>query len=193
MNVSECGRKKLKKGAPGSLAALTVNEMRERLKARVNAMKRSELCEAMMNLKPKLKPKLKLKPKQTGLLAYNGANSCYIDSTLMALFQVDHAWLNRHFLSKAPVYLPLRDLVSKIQAELQSIYKHIHGAGAAPLKCSNIRKMFTQFDKEYQVVYKRRVERIEWRRTQQEPRDVLDILLRIFDVNASSPIGLLNN
>lgn len=34
MNVSECGRKKLKKGAPGSLAALTVNEMRERLKAR---------------------------------------------------------------------------------------------------------------------------------------------------------------
>jgi uncharacterized UBP type Zn finger protein len=190
--MEECGKKKTKK--TGSiLQQLTVDDMRKYLKQRgvtkgVDKMKRAELCETIVRLKQATPPKM------NGLLSYDGYNSCYMDSGLVALFHSNRRWLKRRILNpfKSPRRIPhhqhtkANDIMQKIQTELRMIYKHLfsHSTPSNNYRCSNIRRLFQQFDKEYQQAYKVRLENIDWIRTQQEPRDFFDLLMRVFDIRA---------
>lgn len=184
----QCGKKKLK-NAQG-LLALGVGDMRKYLKEKgfkgVDKLHREELCEAIRKYRESTPQKMQ------GLLAYDGSNSCYMDSSIVALFQANRKWLKRKLLSplKAPRKIPhakhpkLVALVTNIQAELRVIYKHLfsHSAPAPHMRCTNMRRLFQTFDKEYQKAYNVRIESIDWVRSQQEPRDFYDLLMRVFEI-----------
>lgn len=125
-------------------------------------------------------------------LKYNN-NSCYVDSTLLALFHGNNQWIKRNILKKSrdsfEKYHNKNDILIEhaktIQQELIDIYN------GNIQSCSNLRSLFERFDNEYSKY--NRFERIEWRRTQQEPRDVFNMLMRIFPIPDSIVLTVNGN
>lgn len=114
-------------------------------------------------------------------LAYDGSNSCYIDSTIFALFLVNKKWLFKNILSKKEVHLSHPDVASiahNIKTELNDLYKKKKSKPS----CSRLRSLFHEFDQSYTRAYKVRIEPFDWLTTQQEPRDVINMLLRVFEI-----------
>lgn len=201
----DCGKKKLKakKGntqaaaSPISLHQFSVNDMVRLLRSRgvtgASKMKRQQLCEAIVALKDTATP---TPSKIKGALLY-GSNGCYIDTTLMSILQANRHWLKKRLLGpfgSAPhphaAHPSLATLVTDIQHELRTIYAHIFkpianspASGMAVMKCTRLRQLFQAFDREYRKIYRGGVT-LEWLRTQQEPRDVLNMLLTVFDIPA---------
>ena len=168
-----CGRRQLPSAPPGSLLSMTVIEMREFLKLRgvkgLSKLTRLQLCELM------IKAGHGAKKSKRNLIAYDGVNNCYLDTALFAIFQCSAHWL-KHNILKHP---RLSDMSRKIRKELIGMYNHLFSKTRSdPINLSKLRRMFQAFDHEYG----RNIEAIDWLHTQQEPRDVFQILMRIFDI-----------
>ena len=108
-----------------------------------------------------------------GYLHYDGSNSCYIDSTLTTLFFRDIDWVRTHILEKT-VTSP--EAVA-IQDALRDLYTTVNTVGKSE-KCSNLRKLFKAYDDAHPPGMSPK----EWVSTQQEPSDVLNLLIRAFNI-----------
>ena len=120
-------------------------------------------------------------PAPLGLLKYN-KNSCYLDSTLMALMVRKNQWIEK-LLNKKDMFKPKRILpkfANDVRVELQNTYNHIHSGSNDKRVCTDLREKFSTFDDRYAKEYK--IEKIEWTKTQQEPRDVINFLTRLFQI-----------
>jgi uncharacterized UBP type Zn finger protein len=72
------------------------------------------------------------------------------------------------------------------------LYKTIHSTKSTA-KCSNLRSLFKQFDQQYGIAYpKYKLPVIEWTHTQQEPTDVANILMRVFDLPQDVKLKLVS-
>ena len=191
-----CGAKKRidkdsdtkKKNTSNKLTKLSTLEMRSYLKSKgyhnkyIAHMNREQLCQEML-----MTPRALQKHQ---LLNYHN-NSCYIDSSLLALFLCNYNWLQKNIFAVEPK----TTLAATIQQELRNIYiqmfsrnisHHTNDSQSQEKKqsiretCANLRSYFKAFDKEYSRTHL--IEEIEWKHTQQEPKDVFEILQRIFDI-----------
>ena len=108
-----------------------------------------------------------------GYLQYDGSNSCYVDSTFTTLFFRDIDWVRTHILNKT-VTSP--EAVA-IQDALKDLYTTIHTGGTKET-CRNLRKLF----KAYDDAHPPRMSPKEWVGTQQDPSDVFNLLIRVFDI-----------
>lgn len=105
-------------------------------------------------------------------------NSCYLDSTLMALFHGNSEWIHRNILEKNmnSVHLgntQLRGIAHKIQNELKAIF---YGTTS---KCTKLRALFDEFYKTSGTKFKGENE-VEFTKSQLEPIDVVTILSSVF-------------
>lgn len=110
----------------------------------------------------------------------NKANSCYVDSTLMALFHNKPDYIKKNILdvdlaSKYKTNSSLLPVAKKIQANLNQSFKDIQGG--KNFICGDLRQLFKEYDD-----IKNPTEKIDWKKTQQEPSDVIKILLSIFKI-----------
>jgi hypothetical protein len=175
---------------------LTVKEMVKALREAyrdvdLKTMKREELCRLYAKHLSKVSKMSKVKknkstsptplPSPLRLIRYDGANSCYLDSTLMALLHTKA--ISRYLLTTKgtrEITLPsakaIYDALVTMSADIKN---HDNRDG---LKCTHIRRLFQRFDQEYKRANKVQYEHIEWLRTQQEPRDVIDILIRALNM-----------
>lgn len=122
-----------------------------------------------------------------GMLRYDGQNSCYVDTTLTALFHLKNKWITRNIIKKRDVHVQkkrVETVFSKMQREIIELYDHIqmNGDDEEGATCSTLRSMFAKFDAAYQKDYGVKLERINWLAAQQEPRDVMDVLTRAYDI-----------
>lgn len=130
------------------------------------------------------------------MIAYDGANSCFIDTAIMSLFNVNQKWLLKNILKRNPkVHEALKPLTRDIQKELTHLYIKLknsnnayangesRSSGGSCNDLRHLRKLFHEYDIDYQKAYpERRFEKLEWRKTQLEPNDVYKFFLRIFDI-----------
>jgi hypothetical protein len=99
----------------------------------------------------------------------------------MALMVHKTQWMEK-LLSKTDMFKPKRILpkfANEVRLELKSVYSHIHGSDNRKV-CTDLREKFNTFDDRYAKEYK--FEAIEWTKTQQEPRDVVSFLTRLFQI-----------
>ncbi len=206
----KCGKKKVNNPKKNTLQHLSVKEMKEILKGvkNINKMTRKELCIELLrqksNKKLEIIVKKLLSSKKTtknidsikrdeyknekqvnlGYINYDGHNSCYIDSTIFALFHTPNKWINKTFFrNKLPDDSQLYSISTEIRQVVKSIYSDLH-TGEKSLKCSNLRQLFATFEKTYNSKFKtvRKENQTKWLSRQQEPSDVLNILMKIFNI-----------
>lgn len=194
--MEHCGKRQSKKAKSGSLHSMSRNDMISFLEMKgiqkVRKLKRQILCELVHDIrKGTSSPRQKLK-KETRVITtpignfprYDGANSCYIDSTLVSLFNTNTEWLQSMLANISHTDKKLRKTALDVKVELDALYHRMLGESQPrdKITCKNLRKLFHAFDKEYSKVYNFGGEWIEWTRSQQEPRDVLNVLMNVFDV-----------
>ena len=205
---NECGLRKLKSAPANSLVSLSVLQMKKRLKGQgvkgLWQMKRDELCATLLKRSRQTTRSL-LKKKNTTTSSTASAsssslksqnkmqhlqhdnNSCYIDTTISSLFTVNKEWLaknifnNKNIHSKKP---QLEEIALRIQKELLRIYQGGQNA------CSTLRSLFKKFDRAYAREYNVELEPFNWLDEQQEPRDVLNMLLRVFEIKPDVKVGI---
>lgn len=170
-----CGKRKSKKAEVGSLKSKTVKDMREELRLKgvqgVDRMNRTLLCK-----------KLQEHVLNIPFLQNDGHNSCYLDSTLVGLFHSDHPWISKTFLSRTRIrhhknHTRLYDIAKSIQDELTNMFVR-----QTRHSCKGLRLLMEQFDAEYSKIHGNVFERVDWRRSQQEPRDVFNVFERIVKI-----------
>lgn len=177
-----CGKQKRMNALVGSLESLSVKDMKSRLKLKATkTMTRMDLCDRYQELKGTAKW-LRV---HLGFFRNDGANSCYLDAALISLF---HHRRGSHALRKALFRgkinfdnETLNHSANTVRLALIEMYNQLHESKASPKACTNIRKAFQRFDKEY-AKEGNMFESINWLRTQQEPLDVTNALLRIFRI-----------
>ena len=194
-NKDECGLRKLKSAPANSLGSLSVLEMKERLKGKgvkgLWQMKRDELCATLLKrsralLRKKATPS-QSKPKNTMQHLQYDNNSCYIDTTISSLFTVTKEWLTKNIFNNKPnheKHPKLQEIAAQIKKELLRISQGGQNA------CSTLRSMFKKFDKIYAREYNVELETFNWLDEQQEPRDVLNMLLRVFEIKPDVKVGI---
>jgi len=105
----------------------------------------------------------------------NERNSCYMDALFVALFHDKNKYIYNLFLNsdlKTFANDKLNTIAITIKQELENIYTRLFNAGSKKnLTCTNIRKLFHDF---FKINYPNR--RIEWKKDQLEPLDVISIL-----------------
>ena len=121
---------------------------------------------------------------------YNDSNSCFIDSSLFVLFSLGKRWLDNNIFRDESVlphksYPKLHKLTIMIRDELLAIKN-----ASEPTYCTQLRKMFRKFDKLYMKSYNVTIEDFNWIDEQQEPRDVFNMLLRIFEISADIKVSV---
>jgi hypothetical protein len=99
----------------------------------------------------------------------------------MAMLRVNPTWLNRVIFSPRQSPHANHARVSLIASQIREELVGIKTAKASAT-CRNLRKLLKRFDEVYQNEYNVRVEPIEWKRTQQEPRDLIGMMIRVFDI-----------
>ncbi len=129
-----------------------------------------------------------------GYINYDGNNSCYIDSTFFSLFNTPNQWINKTFFRRKLPFsnIPaLYSLVTEIRNVIKNLYLNLH-TDKKNLTCSNLRKLFSEFEKTYNAIYKtiRKTNQTKWLTRQQEPSDVLNILMKIFDIRPDVEISI---
>lgn len=208
MNIDKCRKKKIKKSNPDNIYQnLSVIDMKKKLEGivkNVNKLNRQELCQELYKIMSKqptkkkiIKKTLLIKEYQNenvekkisntfGFINYDGSNSCYIDTTIMALFHRPSKYIKNLFIKTlVDKNDKLYTIKNSIHNELSTIYKNLHKPNQIAennTKCSHLRSLFSNFDNQYKNLYNNvKFEQIEWIKTQQEPRDVTDMLLKIFN------------
>ena len=173
----ECGDRKDPRAKSG-LVSKNVKELRQEVK---------QTYEFVDHLKKKTRRQLcdmvKKDCDNMGGLT-NHANSCYLDSTIMALFHTPSDFLRREILEKDIVHFrhdELTDLAKTIQKSLRVTVKNLIFKGKIG-PCVSLRKLFSQFDDTYRRLVTDKFERVEWLQSQQEPADVINLFIRLFDI-----------
>ena len=70
------------------------------------------------------------------------------------------------------------------------LYNDLHKNNNKNLKCSSLRSLFSSFDKQYITTHKS-VENINWINKQQETRDVINMMLKIFDTPRTIKVRII--
>lgn len=112
----------------------------------------------------------------------NKSNSCYLDSILIALFHNINPYIYDEILKK-PVHFN-NDELQNIAREIQKLLRTVYNSISKGVKgfCVRLRNSFEKFDKIYSKVYNVRLEDIDWKSEQLEPKDVINILIKIFKI-----------
>jgi len=107
------------------------------------------------------------------------------------MFCVDKAWLTLNIFSQTKMHskhADLNKLALGIRDALKIIYKAKTKTASSPYNCTVIRKLFKKFDKAYNIAYSVNVEKLDWLEEQQEPRDVFNMFLRVFDIKPDTVV-----
>lgn len=121
-------------------------------------------------------------------LTYDGRNSCFFDSFVMALFHAKSTWVETVVLGSPPAAAHIRPLVDKAEAirrDLRELYEKLNDRQfRGALTCSSTRRLFAEYDREYERHFApaRGANVVEWTHTQQEPADVLSMLHKVFRI-----------
>lgn len=158
----------------------------------IQSMSREAMCE--MVLKHAIVPHRSIRIRTLQLPSYNN-NSCYMDSTLVALFhRKENRWLKHKLFGKSLQKInegrvPPPALVAathRVRTALRHVWDSMHAKHSGKnssmdqnrLFCSTVREAFKNYDR----VYGSRSEHIDWLHSQQEPLDVLNALQSIFQI-----------
>lgn len=182
-----CGKRKQRNPTIGTFQHMSVHDMRSKLKGvkNINKLNREELCKLLLKygLPKSIEPGLNI-----GFIKYDGNNSCYLDTMVFALL---HHYKAKHlkrilFSSELPhdTFESVQSIARDIRDTLKYLYHNIHGKKPYTVKCTRLRTLFRDFDKVYRSSYKSSFEKIEWTRSQQEPNDVSNMLMRVFRFDA---------
>jgi hypothetical protein len=187
--MEECGKRQSKKAQVGSLHNMSRNDMidiieKEGVKG-IRRLKRQQLCELVISLRKSKNTKKEKTIKS--FLRYDGSNSCYIDSTLVSLFNTNPKWV-RNIIGQITKHKDkqLKKVVIDIQSELKGIYRRMYAddpEGQSAFTCKALRRLFRAFENEYERVYNAKGESMDWVRSQQEPTDIMNLLMRVFDIH----------
>ena len=119
-----------------------------------------------------------------GMLTFD-SNSCYLDCTLMALFHRPNVLWTQKLLNTAHLRkfsTKLAKQADNTAKELLAVYNTIHQQGKT-MSCTELRSALHDFDELYYKTYKTATrDDVEWKETQQEPRDVINVLQRLFNI-----------
>ena len=195
MSVDECGKRQRKKNAVApDTRSLSVSDMRSIVKLYmpyvrgVTHKKRSDLCKLLkpytlhlseMHTVASSKARLKSVYR---MLEYDGRNSCYIDSLLVAFFySYATPWIIKRFLmyGKRGGEMHTGIQVKRVLQVLRSLYTQMrlkHGDKelcVLPLR-NALSHYFHEADDDMQD--------IEWTFTQNDPNDVLHALIKILRI-----------
>lgn len=179
-----CGKKasQKKKG----FEAMTNSQLKDVVQKRfpkvplLSSMKRTDLCYLAVPQEQLLK----------NFIKNDGANSCYLDSCLVALLAASrngNSWMHKHIWFSKPkeiwhAHSKLASTAEKIQAELRNLLYPIDAPVAAQ-DASNLRKLFKLFDRHYEAsLHVKLSPPMEWLRTQSDPTDVIQALYRVFQI-----------
>ena len=178
-----CGKRQTKTSATNSLQGLSTSDLRAIIAKYVTmpsstlaSMKREQLCDTIMSYQNKPKSTTSSSDKRiANKLKYDGSNSCYIDTLLVAFFHLgrENKWALRHIFNKKTLSDSAKELRSAI---IQAIYNDNQGT------CTMVR----------QVLHKH-VPGIEWLHTQNDPVEVVNALLNIFQVPDDVTIKIRKN
>jgi hypothetical protein len=118
---------------------------------------------------------------------YDGENSCYIDSLMVALFNKKNVNIEE-LLFNADVKNYNNDSLTKlgtnIKKELLKLYKKIsfQDVNEDINKCTNLRKLFQEYFKIYKKKINKKYDTIEWTNSQNDYTDILIFLQIIFNI-----------
>jgi hypothetical protein len=143
--------------------------------------------------KPVLMSTSTSKQPPRGYVAYDGRNSCYIDSFFTCFIISNPKWFKQHICHGQLGAFITSDLTSaaqRIRSELCVLYKHlVSKKPTTSYKCRSLRLLFHKFDKLYKPQYP-----TEWLGEQNDPNEVIELLSRVFTLPntiASRPAGSL--
>ena len=129
-------------------------------------------------------------------LYYDGYNSCYIDSLMVALFNTKNDIIHKIILGSPLKYYDeypkLLDYGTRIRDELLEIYDVISSQKEYSKKneCRNFRLLLQTYYKAYKKHVNDRYDSIEWTHTQNDYADILTFLTIIFDIPNTLKIRL---
>ena len=118
---------------------------------------------------------------------YDGKNSCYIDSLMVALFNKKNTNIEEIlFKSQVKDYNNdnLKLIGTDIKTELFKLYKKIslQDVNEDINKCINLRKLFQNYITIYRKKVNRKYDKIEWTKSQNDYTDILTFLQIIFNI-----------
>lgn len=118
---------------------------------------------------------------------YDGANSCYIDSLMVALFNKENVVIEEIlFKSSVNDYNndDLKIIGNNIKKELFKLYQKIsfQDVNQDINKCINLRKLFQDYINIYIRKVNKKYDKIEWTKTQNDYTDVLIFFQIIFNI-----------
>jgi hypothetical protein len=119
---------------------------------------------------------------------YDGYNSCYIDSLMVALFNTKNDMIRKILLDAPLKYYDncpeLLDYGNEIREELIKIYITIsmQKKNSQITKCTNFRLLMQKYYDAYKTNINKKYDKIEWTRTQNDYSDILTFLTVIFDI-----------
>lgn len=127
-------------------------------------------------------------------------NSCYLDSLLVALFNKRDKFIEK-FLLKAPINdygnRKLKELGARIKEELINIYKSISGVDIKKkYTCANLRKLLNDYYGILKTIapkFKLIGRNDNWTSSQNDVFELLEFLLKIFDVKLTTKLVDANN
>lgn len=188
---------------PRALCSLSTSDLRDllvrhrypslSLKA-IQSMSRKAMC--AMVLKHAIVPHPTIRIRTLHLPNYSN-NSCYMDSTLVALFhRKENRWLQHKLFGKRTFQEGMPPVLAaathRVRTTLRHVWDTMHSkkhrdgdrgreTGPERLFCSTVRQAFADYDRVYGSVRVGR-EQIDWLHSQQEPMDVLNALQSIFQI-----------
>jgi hypothetical protein len=125
---------------------------------------------------------------ELGFINYDGSNSCYMDTSIMSLFNTPNKYIKQIILkNNINPEDKLFQIKNNILKELITLHNDLHKNSNKNAKCSKLRSLFSTFDKQYKKTNKVS-DNIDWTHSQQEPRDVINMLLKIFDIKQTIKI-----
>lgn len=154
----------------------------------------SDICGSIIDITKKKKKQVKSNMKEPHqhvdipFLQYQN-NSCYIDSSFIALLHSKSVWVERNILKRNcdiiyKHYPTLKTISKKIQNEMNGIISgQINNS-------SQIRRLFKDYDKEVYKIHKYKISNVEWLKTQQDPYDVFIYLTKIFKIQDDIKISI---
>lgn len=185
-----CGKRQQKKKGDSYHHLSKLDLCEEILRKKIKLLKkltRRDLCNELQQLTQRLddlqvkskKQRLSSQP-DLGYLKYS-KNSCYLDSTLTALIHQPNEWINKYFLyAKEPFFTnkSLNTISKQVQALLLQMYKDLH-EHKKQIYSTKLRGLFQTFD-QLHALHGNDI--VEWTHSQQEPRDVFNMLQQVLQI-----------
>ena len=165
-------------GTNSSPSRLPVTKLRKHLSEQTSVsmrgLTRSHLCK-VLDIQRRL-------DEQYPPLAYNGRNSCYLDSAMVALFHRKSKYLSRHIVNAinvSPEIITAHNDIKRVIDKVQRIF--LNKKVEAPMTCENIRKHFA--GPYFQDISEQLG--VEWLSSQDDPVHVLKVLEFMYDIPKS--------